>query len=137
MKLVTSTVLLSLVALHGAKEVGGGHMVSKRQTVIEVGPLTNFAELFGGVVSLFGELATTGGDFIQAQVRAARPLMESVADISDTVQRSGFVRALQESAGTVVENAPTVIGGSVNLTSNTLQTLDTVGRILDGRSNVQ
>ena len=68
-------------------------------------------------MKLLGTAAGEGGQFIEKQVEVGQPIVETVANISDTIGSSEFVQGVAGSAG----DSPQIVATTVGLAQTTAQ----------------
>eukprot|EP00092_Neocalanus_flemingeri_P048606 GFUD01055516.1.p1 GENE.GFUD01055516.1~~GFUD01055516.1.p1 ORF type:complete len:157 (-),score=45.70 GFUD01055516.1:89-559(-) len=131
MKLVILSSVLVVTLSYPARQAGEGHMVMRRQADNQqkegqTDQFYLFGQVLGSFVTLIGTAAEEGGHFVENQIRAGEPILQTVGNISDTLGGSDFVQSVAGSAGSVARNGPQLVSSQLNLAQDTTQMLSSM-----------
>jgi len=87
----------------------------------------SIGQVFHSIFGLFSTLGSEGGKFVAKQAEVNQPVVETVGDIRSTISRSDFVQSVRGAGDMSVVNGPRFLADNVNLASQTVGLVSSVG----------
>merc|ERR1711915_324081 len=117
----TTMKLLFLVTVISSTQVSRSKIIKRQTDSSQSDQFYLFSQLLESLGTLASTAGKEGGQFLEQQVEVLSSIVETVGNISDTINTSEFVKGVRGGAGTAAKESPALMETKVEMVDNTMQ----------------